>query len=92
VEVFCRFEVFFDIALLEKLILGTIKIYQQKICKEIIILLRESDNRHFRKIPVEKHDTAAWANIRTTKRVSKVTVPDEFQVENARDYVEENQK
>ncbi|HOJ10270.1 MAG TPA: DUF3787 domain-containing protein [Clostridiales bacterium] len=55
-------------------------------------MLRESDNRHFRKIPVEKHDTAAWANIRTTKRVSKVTVPDEFQVENARDYVEENQK
>lgn len=43
-------------------------------------------------VPVEKHDTAAWANIERTKPVSNVTVPREEQVDNARDYVNDNQK
>ncbi len=43
-------------------------------------------------VPIEKHDTAAWASIEKTKPVSKVTIPDEGQVDNARDYVDTNQK
>jgi hypothetical protein len=42
--------------------------------------------------PVESHATAAWASQSQLKAVSKVNIPDEQQVENARDYVNENQK
>jgi len=42
--------------------------------------------------PIEKHDTAAWANIETTKQVSKVTMPSEEQVDNAKEHVDANEK
>lgn len=42
--------------------------------------------------PIENHDTAAWASQSQFKAVSKVNIPDDQQVENARDYVNENQK
>ena len=42
--------------------------------------------------PIERHETAAWANIENTKPVSNVTVPSEFQAAEAKDWVEENQK
>ena len=42
--------------------------------------------------PIENHSTAAWANQSQFKAVSKVNIPDEQQIENARDYVNENQK
>lgn len=42
--------------------------------------------------PIEKHDTAAWANIEKTKPLSKVTVPSETQVRNAKEYVDTNEK
>ncbi len=41
---------------------------------------------------IEKHDTAAWANISTMKPVSNVSIPDETQVINAKEYVDSNQK
>jgi len=44
------------------------------------------------KTPVENHATAAWANIADKKDVSEVTMPDEFQVFNAKEYVDENHK
>ncbi len=40
----------------------------------------------------ERHDTAAWANISSVKPHSKVTIPDEMQVENAKEYVDSNEK
>lgn len=43
-------------------------------------------------VPIEKHDTAAWANIERTRPVSRVTEPGEQQVRNAKDYVDANQK
>jgi hypothetical protein len=43
-------------------------------------------------IPIEKHDTAAWANQSNLKAVSKVNIPDEEQVRNAKEYVDSNQK
>lgn len=42
--------------------------------------------------PIEHHDTAAWANISELKPVSQVTIPDEFHMMNAKEYVDENQK
>lgn len=42
--------------------------------------------------PIEKHDTAAWANIKGTKPGSRVTVPDEIEVRNAKEYVDTNEK
>lgn len=43
-------------------------------------------------MPIEKHNTAAWANIEKTKPVSKVTMPNEKQVRNAKEYVDTNEK
>ena len=43
-------------------------------------------------VPIENHETAAWANIERTKLESNVFLPSEFAVEDAKDYVEENQK
>ncbi len=42
--------------------------------------------------PIERHDTAAWANIKKLKEISKVSIPNEFEVENAKDWVDSNQK
>lgn len=42
--------------------------------------------------PIERHDTAAWASIEKMKDASKVTIPPEFQVENAKKHVDANQK
>ncbi len=42
--------------------------------------------------PIERHDTAAWANIEKRKRVSNVTIPSETHVRDAKDYVDANQK
>lgn len=43
-------------------------------------------------MPVERHDTAAWANINKMKPVSNVNIPDEVQIRNAKEYVDTNQK
>lgn len=43
-------------------------------------------------IPIEKHDTAAWANIEKTKAKSNVNIPSELQVRNAKEYVDSNEK
>jgi hypothetical protein len=42
--------------------------------------------------PVENHATAAWANREALKDVSGVNLPDETQVINAKEYVDENHK
>lgn len=42
--------------------------------------------------PVEKHETAAWANNEKCKSISKVNIPDEMQIMNAKDYVDNNEK
>jgi hypothetical protein len=43
-------------------------------------------------MPIEKHDTAAWANIEKTKPDSQVTIPSEVQVRNAKEHVDTNEK
>lgn len=42
--------------------------------------------------PIENHDTAAWASQASFKAVSKVNIPDEEQVINAKKHVDSNQK
>lgn len=54
-----------------------------------------ADNKfkeRFMGMPIEKHDTAAWANIQETKPVSNVTIPSEIQVRNAKEHVDTNEK
>lgn len=42
--------------------------------------------------PIEKHETAAWANIEETKPVSNVPIPSENETRNAKDWVDANEK
>ena len=42
--------------------------------------------------PIENHDMAAWANQSNFKAVSRVNLPDEEQIENAKEHVDNNQK
>ena len=42
--------------------------------------------------PIEQHNTAAWANEHGLYPVSKVNIPSEMAVIEAKEFVEENQK
>ncbi|MBS4534179.1 DUF3787 domain-containing protein [Clostridium sp. D2Q-14] len=42
--------------------------------------------------PIERNITAAWANIDKLKKISRVPIPNKDQVEDAKDYVDKNQK
>ena len=44
------------------------------------------------KQPTEKHDTAAWADVSTKKPESNVTIPSNAAMENAKDWVDSNEK
>lgn len=45
-----------------------------------------------KKHPIEKHETAAWADIEQLKPISKVTIPGEEQVVDAKVHVDQNEK
>lgn len=49
-------------------------------------------NEKFESKPVEQHQTAAWANIENTKSVTNVSIPNELEVDNAKEWVDSNQK
>lgn len=52
-----------------------------------------NDNKGIlKKTPVEKHTTAAWANIEKTKDLSNVAIPNEIEVLNAKQWVDKNEK
>jgi hypothetical protein len=42
--------------------------------------------------PIEKHETASWANIEDLESTTNVTIPSETQVINAKEYVDSNEK
>ncbi|WML35981.1 DUF3787 domain-containing protein [Clostridium sp. OS1-26] len=46
----------------------------------------------FMGVPIENHDTAAWANIEDTKPVSNVSLPSETEVRNSKEWVDTNEK
>ena len=56
------------------------------------INMTNKSKEHYMKQPIEKHDTAAWANIEKTKPVSNVAIPNEAEVIYAKEWVEENEK
>ena len=41
---------------------------------------------------IENHKTAAWSNVSSSKKASKVNIPDDIQVRNAKEYVDSNEK
>ncbi|SHI22004.1 CDIF630_02480 family spore surface protein [Clostridium intestinale] len=43
-------------------------------------------------LPIENHETAAWANIEGLKPISKVSIPNVSEVRNAKDWVDANEK
>lgn len=53
-------------------------------------------NHHYKEkfmaMPIENHETAAWANFEGSKPLTNVNLPDESEVMNAKEYVDENQK
>lgn len=54
-----------------------------------------AENRYKEKymaMPIERHETAAWADIEKTKPVSNVSIPCEIQVRNAKEHVDTNEK
>ncbi|MBP7177079.1 MAG: DUF3787 domain-containing protein [Thermoclostridium sp.] len=54
-----------------------------------------SDNRkkeQFLQKPIEKHDTASWADVQRNKPFSRVLVPKEEGVIDSKEYVDMNQK
>lgn len=48
--------------------------------------------KRIRDLPIEEHSTAAWANIYKEKPSSKVPLPSDFNMELAREWVNQNQK
>ncbi|AUS95894.1 DUF3787 domain-containing protein [Clostridium thermosuccinogenes] len=55
-------------------------------------MAKDKNKRRFMAVPIEKHDTAAWANVEKLKPVSNVNIPDDEQVRNAKEYVDSNEK
>lgn len=43
-------------------------------------------------MPIEKQNTAAWANIEKRQPISNVPIPDDDQIQNAKEWVDSNQK
>lgn len=44
------------------------------------------------KTPIEKQETAAWADKEKRKTMSNVNIPSDMQVINAKEYVDDNEK
>lgn len=60
--------------------------------KEAYIMAENRFKEKNLSIPIENQRTAAWANIEKMKKVSKVPIPSDVQVKNAKEYVDTNQK
>ncbi|MFL0194536.1 DUF3787 domain-containing protein [Clostridium sp. WILCCON 0269] len=55
-------------------------------------MLKNQNKEKVNKDILENHQTAAWANITKTKPISKVTIPNETEVKNAKEWVDSNEK
>jgi len=58
----------------------------------VIVLDKSSNKKNLKKQPVEKHNTAAWADADKKQPVSNVAIPSEAQVINAKEWVDTNEK
>lgn len=55
-------------------------------------MAKNKKKQSFMALPVEHHDTAAWADVEETKPESNVNIPNEADVRNAKEYVDTNEK
>lgn len=55
-------------------------------------MAKNRTKEHSMDAPIEKHSTAAWADIEEQKRVSGVPIPNETSVKNAKEWVDTNEK
>lgn len=55
-------------------------------------MIGKSKKETFLQKPIERHDTASWADVEKNKQVSGVLLPKEEGVINAKEYVDMNQK
>jgi hypothetical protein len=55
-------------------------------------MVKPTDKKNSNNQPIEKHNTAAWADVDETQPVSNVTIPSEDQVINAKEWVDTNEK
>ncbi|MDF2884771.1 MAG: hypothetical protein K0R54_5341 [Clostridiaceae bacterium] len=55
-------------------------------------MVKNTDKKNLNNQPIEKHNTAAWADVDETKEISNVTIPSEDEVKNAKDWVDANEK
>ncbi|NLM52993.1 MAG: DUF3787 domain-containing protein [Firmicutes bacterium] len=55
-------------------------------------MAKNKKKTHSRAAPVEKHDTAAWADREKLKKDSQVNQPSEKEIRNAKEYADSNQK
>ncbi|MDV3428879.1 MAG: DUF3787 domain-containing protein [Bacillota bacterium] len=53
---------------------------------------KNTNRKNFKKQPIEKHNTAAWADADSMLPVSNVAIPSEAQVINAKEWVDTNEK
>jgi uncharacterized protein YaaW (UPF0174 family) len=53
---------------------------------------KNKPDKHSIPTPIERHSTAAWASVESIIPESRVTIPPEFQVANAKKHVDANQK
>ncbi|MBP2033649.1 hypothetical protein J2Z42_002356 [Clostridium algifaecis] len=51
-----------------------------------------NNKKSHKKISIENHETAAFANIKKVKPVTNVPITGEFSASNAKDWVDENEK
>jgi len=58
----------------------------------VIVLDETINKKNIKKQPVEKHNTAAWADVDKKQPVSNVAIPSEAQVINAKEWVDANEK
>lgn len=60
--------------------------------KGVIIMAKNKKKQKNMGKPIERHDTAAWANIEDLQPDSKVPLPSDVQMKNAKEYVDTNEK
>ncbi len=60
--------------------------------REVITVSTNKKKERNMGMPIEKQNTAAWANIEKKQPISNVPIPDYHQVKNAKEWVDSNQK
>lgn len=55
-------------------------------------MVKPTDKKNLNNQPIEKHNTAAWAEVEEAKELSNVTIPSEDEVINAKEWVDTNEK